>query len=306
MQYEKTSPIWGYQRDLTKVNNPDGYSPQYVSNDFLVLLPAANNRYAMMDPNRCANVAGQFDGTVLGTRPTGQACGSVYGTGYKTIKNGKESGQIYSSATFDVNDNFQLFGDALYSLEEVKYATGSGYTWWGTSSGWGRFYDQASGQYMNLQRVFAPEDIGGGGYRDIMNTDRNKAYQVTLGGRGTAGNWDYSLSFTRGEYKLTERNFVRWNDPINDYFEQRVLGPVLVPPAPATSTARTGKRSTHRCPPVTSRASPATATAKAAPGRTWPAPRSPMARCSLPVAMPASPWFWKAAVKAGITRPTRA
>ncbi|WP_049413373.1 TonB-dependent receptor domain-containing protein, partial [Stenotrophomonas maltophilia] len=228
VQYEKTSPIWGYQRDLTKVNNPDGYSPQYVSNDFLVLLPAANNRYAMMDPNRCANVAGQFDGTtVLGTRPTGQACGSVYGTGYKTIKNGKESGQIYSSATFDVNDNFQLFGDALYSLEEVKYATGSGYTWWGTSSGWGRFYDQASGQYMNLQRVFAPEDIGGGGYRDIMNTDRNKAYQVTLGGRGTAGNWDYSLSFTRGEYKLTERNFVRWNDPINDYFEQRVLGPVL-------------------------------------------------------------------------------
>ncbi|MDF9401852.1 TonB-dependent receptor plug domain-containing protein, partial [Vibrio sp. 1180_3] len=36
VQYEKTSPIWGYQRDLTKVNNPDGYSPQYVSNDFLV------------------------------------------------------------------------------------------------------------------------------------------------------------------------------------------------------------------------------------------------------------------------------
>ncbi|WP_316346560.1 TonB-dependent receptor plug domain-containing protein, partial [Campylobacter concisus] len=26
VQYEKTSPIWGYQRDLTKVNNPDGYS----------------------------------------------------------------------------------------------------------------------------------------------------------------------------------------------------------------------------------------------------------------------------------------
>ncbi len=137
VQYEKTSPIWGYQRDLTKVNNPDGYSPQYVSNDFLVLLPANNNRYAMMDPNLCANVAGQFDGTtVLGTRPTGQACGSTYGTGYKTIKNGKESAQIYSSATFDVNDNFQLFGDALYSLEEVKYATGSSYTWWGTSSGW--------------------------------------------------------------------------------------------------------------------------------------------------------------------------
>lgn len=227
-QYEKTNPIWGYQRDLTKVNNPDGYSPQYVSNDFLVLQPANSNRYAMMDPNLCANVAGQFGGTtVLGTRPTGQACGSVYGTGFKTIKNGKESSQVYSSFTFDVNDNFQLFGDALVNLEEVQYATGSNFTWWGTSSGWGRFYDQDSGQYLNLQRVFAPEDIGPNGYKDILNTDRNKAYQVTLGGRGSAGDWDYSASFSRGEYKLTERSFVRWADPIDSYFEDRVLGPEL-------------------------------------------------------------------------------
>ncbi|GAB3054922.1 TonB-dependent receptor domain-containing protein [Stenotrophomonas tumulicola] len=227
-QYEKTSPIWGYQRDLTKVNNPDGYSPQYVSNDFLVLQPDNENRYAMMDPNLCANVAGQFGGTtVLGTRPTGQACGSIYGTGYKTIKNGKESSQIYSSLTFDVNDNFQLFGDALVNLEEVQYATGSNYTWWGTSAGWGAFYDQGSDQYLNLQRVFAPEDIGPNGYKDILNTDRNKAYQVTLGGRGSAGNWDYSASFSRGEYKLTERGFVRWADPIDSYFEDHVLGPVL-------------------------------------------------------------------------------
>lgn len=227
-QYEKTSPIWGYQRDLTKINNPDGYGPQYPSNDFLVTLPANGNRYAMMDPNLCANVAGQFGGTtVLATRPTGQACGSVYGAGYKTIKNGKESSQIYSSLTFDVNDNFQLFGDALVNLEEVEYATGSSYTWWGTSSGWGRFYDQDSGQYLNLQRAFAPEDIGANGYKDLLNTNRNKAYQVTLGGRGSAGNWDYSASFSRGEYKLMERKFARWADAIDTYFEDRVLGPVL-------------------------------------------------------------------------------
>jgi len=62
---------------------------------------------------------------------------------------------------------------------------------------------------------------------DILNTDRNKAYQVTLGGRGTFGNWDYSASFSRGEYKLTERGFVRWADDIDSYFEDRVLGPVL-------------------------------------------------------------------------------
>jgi len=227
-QYEKTSPIWGYQRDLTSKTNPDGYSPQYPTNDFLVILPANKNAYAMMDPNLCANVAGNFGGTtVLGTRPSGQSCGSIYAPGYRTLKNGKESSQIYSSMTFDVNDNFQLFGDVLYSLEESKYATGSSYTWWGTATGWGRFYDQATGQYMNLQRAFAPEDIGPNGYNSIMNTDRNKAYQITLGGRGAFGNWDYSASFTRGEYKLTEHKFARFSDAINNYFEETVLGPVL-------------------------------------------------------------------------------
>jgi len=39
----------------------------------------------------------------------------------------------------------------------------------------GSFFDQSSGRYLGLQRVFAPEDIGGGGYRDIMNTDRSKS-----------------------------------------------------------------------------------------------------------------------------------
>ena len=182
----------------------------------------------MMDPSRCANVASQFGGTtVLGTRAVGESCGSPFSAGYKTLKNGKESSQIYSSMSFDVNDNFQLFADALYSPEEVQYNAGSGYAFWGSDVGFGAFVDQASGEYMNLQRAFAPEDIGPAGYRDTMSTDRNKAYQVTLGGRGNFGNWDYSASFSRGEYKLTERSFARWANEIDSYFEDRVLGPVL-------------------------------------------------------------------------------
>ncbi|WP_312239344.1 TonB-dependent receptor [Stenotrophomonas sp.] len=228
VQYEKSSPIWGYQRDLTKVNNPVGYSAQVPTNDFLVYLPDQQNAFVMMDPSRCAGVAGQFGGTtVLGTRATGESCGSAYSPGYKTLKNGKESTQFYTSMSFDVNDTFQLFGDALYSLEEVDYTSGSSYAFWGSDVGFGQFYDQSSQQYMNLQRAFAPEDISGAGYRDILGTDRNKSYQVTLGGRGSAGNWDYSASFSRGEYRLTERSFARWADEIDGYFEDHVLGPVL-------------------------------------------------------------------------------
>ncbi|MBK0011662.1 TonB-dependent receptor [Stenotrophomonas sp. S41] len=229
VQYEKSSPIWGYQRDLTKVNNPGGYSAQVPSNDFLVYLPDENNAFVMMDPTRCASVAGQFGGTTeLGVRAAGESCGSKYSAGYRTIKNAKESSQFYSSLNFQVNENFELFAEALYSLEEINYVTGSGYTFWSTGPGFGYIYDQDTDQYMSLQRAFAPEDIGGQGYRDIQETNRNKAYQITLGGRGTFGtNWDYSASFSRGEYKLTERGFARWAEPIDSWFEQNVFGPVL-------------------------------------------------------------------------------
>jgi len=228
VQYEKTSPIWGYQRDITKQNNPHGYTRQLPSNDFLVF-DADTNDFLMMDPNNCAGVSGQFGGTtILGTRRAGQSCGSAFGAGYKTIKNGKESSQLYSSLAYDVNDNLQLFGDVLYSYETVKYNTGAGYNYWGTDISMGPFFDQSSGRYLGLQRVFAPEDIGGIGYRDIMNTDRSKSYQVTLGARGAIGsNWDYEASVTHGEYKLNERGYARWNDPINNWFADNVLGSVL-------------------------------------------------------------------------------
>ncbi|MBD3825737.1 MULTISPECIES: TonB-dependent receptor [Stenotrophomonas] len=227
VQIESSNPIWGYQRDLTRTTNANGYTAQVPGNDFAVI-DADTNRLYMMDPTNCASVAGQFGGTtVMGSRASGLSCGSVYGAGYKTVKNGKDSGQFYSAMTFDVNDDLQLFADVLYSKEKTEYTSGSNYLWWGTKSTMGGFYDQSSGKVVNLQRAFAPEDIGGQGYKDVLNSDESRSYQVTLGAKGVFGDWDYSASFTRGEYKLTENKFMRWKDPINNYFAEHVLGPVL-------------------------------------------------------------------------------
>ncbi len=227
VQIENGSPIWGYQRDITKQNNPVGYTAQVPSNDFAVITNA-DNKLLMMDPSRCANVAGLYDGTtVVGKRASGESCGSVYSAGYKTLKNGKNSGQFYSSMTFDVNDNFQLFADVLYSKEKTEFTSGSSALWWGTKSVMGGFYDQGAGKVVNLQRAFAPEEIGAGDYNNILNSDESRAYQVTLGGKGMVGDWDYSASFTRGEYRLDQNRFVRWKDKIEDFFGQTVLGPRL-------------------------------------------------------------------------------
>ncbi|HFF3761035.1 MULTISPECIES: TonB-dependent receptor domain-containing protein [Stenotrophomonas] len=226
VQYEKGNPIWGYQRDITRQNNPAGFSPQAPSNDFLV---TGGGKYYMMDPSRCANVAGLYDGTTtVGFREgKGESCGSIYSAGYKTLKNAKDSGQFYSTMTFDVNDNLQLFADVLYSKEKTEFTSGSSALWWGTQSGMGGFYDQSLGKVVNLQRAFAPEEIGVGDYNNILNADRSRSYQVTLGAKGMFGDWDYSASFTRGEYRLDQDRFVRWKDKINGFFADRVLGQQL-------------------------------------------------------------------------------
>ncbi|MDR1075631.1 MAG: TonB-dependent receptor [Xanthomonadaceae bacterium] len=234
-QWESRNPIWGYQRSLTRTANVHGYTDPVASRNFLVYDPTLSSTnpdyYVFLDPNNCANVADQFDGTTSmysRTEYNAAYCGSLKSAGYRTILNKKDSGQLYTHATFDVSDNFQLYGDLLYSNESVKYATGSSYTWWGTSAKYGAFYDQNLGQFLNLQRAFAPEDIGGNGYRDIMNTDRNKSYMVAIGGKGSFGaNWDYDVSFTRTEYKLTERGWARWASAVDDYFVNNVLGPEL-------------------------------------------------------------------------------
>ncbi|MEZ0470376.1 TonB-dependent receptor plug domain-containing protein [Luteimonas salinilitoris] len=238
VQYETRDPIWGYQRDLTDKYNNVGYTPATASRDYLVYGYSdianqgfGNYGYVFADPNDCANVTGQFGGTEgLQNRPGfGEYCGSFITPGYRTIRNGKDSGQLYTHATFDVSNSFQLYGDLLYSYESVENATGSNYTWWGTGAKYGYYYDPDFDALLNLQRAFSPEDIGGAGYRDIMNTDRSNSYMLTLGGNGIFGdsNWEYDVGLTRTEYKLTERSWVRWADPIDDYFTENVLGPQL-------------------------------------------------------------------------------
>jgi outer membrane receptor protein involved in Fe transport len=245
-QYEKTDPIWGYQRDLTDHYNTEGTSAPLAGRDWLVYSPFSS--YYFPPGADCNAVSTGFGGTEqLQTRPgfgDGLYCGSFATPGYRTLKNGKESTQAYTHATFDVSPNMQLYADALYSIENVKYHIGSNYTWWGTGVEWGYFFDPRAGNaisdiycggdpscppgdLLNLQRAFAPEDMGD--WERTMGNDKNKSYRVSFGANGTFGEsyWDYDLGFTRTEYKLEEHSLARLADPINAFFQEHVLGPQL-------------------------------------------------------------------------------
>ena len=229
LQYQDSDPIWGYQRDLTKQYYTEGTNTPIASRDYLVYSPFTS--YQFQDPNNCANVEGLFNGTEgLQTRPgfgNGNFCGSLFTPGYRTIKNAKEGTQVYGNATFDLNDNVQLYGNVLYNQEKTSYHVGSNYTWWGTGTKWGYYYDPNLDDLLNLQIAFAPESMGGGGFSNTMSEDKSDSYAITFGANGTFGDsyWDYDVGFTRTEYTLDENSFVRFADPINDYFQNKVLGP---------------------------------------------------------------------------------
>jgi outer membrane receptor protein involved in Fe transport len=84
-----------------------------------------------------------------------------------------------------------------------------------------------AGDLLNIQRAFAPEDMGG--WERSMNRDDSSSYAVTLGVNGTFGSsdWDYDVGVTRTQYRLTENSFARLAGPINAWFQDHVLGPQL-------------------------------------------------------------------------------
>lgn len=243
VQAEKTDPVWGYQRDLTKQFNTQGTtwvannstrtydrvpSPALASRDWLVYSPFTS--YHFLDPANCANVTSGFGGTEgLQTRPgfgDAKYCGSKFTPGYRTLKNSKESVQLYTHTTFEINDLAQGYADILLNHEKVKYHIGSNYTFWSTSVKWGYFYDPNLDDLLNLQRAFTPEDMGG--WENSMSENKSSSYAITLGVNGTLGkdsNWDYDIGLTRTEYKLAETDLARLTDPINNYFQDHVLGP---------------------------------------------------------------------------------
>jgi iron complex outermembrane recepter protein len=232
-QYENREPIWAFDRDLTKQYNTNGTTNPLASRDWLVYSPFTS--YKFLDPADCANVEGAFGGTGgLKTRPgfgDEDYCGSFYTPGYRTLRNSKESFQVYTHATYDISDNTQLYGDILYSDEEVGYHIGSNYTWWGTGVEWGYFYDPNLDDLVNLQRAFAPEEMGPGGFENSMSFDQSKSFAANVGLRGTLGDssWDYDASLSRTDYKLNEKSFARFADPINQYFLDHVLNPTGAP-----------------------------------------------------------------------------
>ncbi|MBS0580224.1 MAG: TonB-dependent receptor [Proteobacteria bacterium] len=241
-QYETIDPIWGYQRPPTNAyfnGNPN--SPAVGERDWLVIgnpYDFSNTNYQFLDPTgNCSNLAGQFGGTVgVQTRPgrspagdggPGTFCGTKR-AGFYTIDNGQENTQLYLHATYDFTPNVQVFGDVLYSHEVIRYSPGTSALLTASDGGPYYYFEDPSvpGQYLNLQRIFSPEEAGD--LSKEMNKNTTNSTRATLGLQGGFGatNWKYIADFTFTENKLTEATHLAFTQKIWDFFST-IMGPQL-------------------------------------------------------------------------------
>ena len=234
IQVESIEPIWGFDRSLTSHFFTQGTTPATASRDYLVLSETQleNAYYSpnVLNPGiGCAAVAGEYNGTEqLQTREDhGQYCGSQNSAGYTTETNKENSANLYTHATYDLNSDVQFYGNFLYNYDQQQFSPGSEFLFWNSPI----YYDPRlnGGDYVLAQHAFSPEEAGG--YQNILDNNVENSFLLTLGVKGSFGqsNWDYDLTFNHSEDHLIERVFQRWNTPINDYFDNTVLGPNLGP-----------------------------------------------------------------------------
>lgn len=226
IQHESTEPMWAYQRDLTASYFGGGAGPAVAERDWLVYSPFTG-QYYFSDPNNCANVTGQFNGTA-GRRTRagrGDYCGTT-ATGWNTLRDETKNTQLYVHGTADLTGSTQLYGDVLLNHDVTKYSTGTRF--WSTDSAYpfGVIYDPNIDDYVGLQHIFSPEESGG--FQNLLNADVTNAWRATLGIQGKLGSshWTYDFGFTHTGQKLREDTHVLFTDPVEAFFAD-ILGPDL-------------------------------------------------------------------------------
>ena len=234
-QYEKTDPIWGYQRPLTNQYFAGGSSPQTAERDWLVvgLFGQPNgDTYYFLDPANCANVASQF-GNSVGVQSRGdrgQYCGT-FRSGFYTIDNGTEATQGFLRLSDDINDHVQVFSDILLDHDVTRFNTGTAlFSTADDSSGPYSYYADPNvpGDLLNLQRIFSPEEAGNLAGQDDKNTMDSIRATVGVQGDLWSSAWKYTVDMTYTENKLTEATYLAFEDAINNFFAP-IFGPNLGP-----------------------------------------------------------------------------
>ena len=201
--------------------------PPYVAGrDFLVFEPFTGQYF---DPpaGACSQSAYLFGGTSgLRNRPgSGNFCGSYYDSGLTSLLNKSLNANGYLNLSYKLSDNAELYGDVLYGFSKQVINTGPSY--WAyqnpqlsqsANSFSGVFWDNTVGDFVTVQRYFAPEEMGAADAG--ADRVRTRQYNADFGVRGNFGDsdWAYDLYYNRSQVNTDDDQ--RWplTKPFNDYY----------------------------------------------------------------------------------------
>lgn len=181
-------------------------------------------------------VCDRFGYTTKTTAARGTYCGDFTSDAARTISNKETYYSGYTYNTFDINDDLQLYANAMVYKSEASSSGGTEF-WSTTSSPFNRtpatalspfgsqlpgYYDANLGAFTMLQRVFQPFEVGGA---DAVTTDYDElTYDVTVGIRGSfADRFDWEASAQYGKYDYESNRPRLLAKAVSDYF----LGPQL-------------------------------------------------------------------------------
>lgn len=235
VQADSEHPMYGYQRELTgsTLSNPNP-AARYATPAVIHWQYLGFNNY--VDPNAdapgvgCSALSGLFSGTVdrqfRANRGDGHYCGSFSELGYSTLQNSKKGISGYLTASYQLNENAELYGTLLYSAQKQKFYAGPNYNWWAPDNG-NYVVNANTGTFDFYEKIFAPEEIGG----QLANSNKEVANMYTgdIGVRGNFGssNWAYDAYYARSDYQLSDKQLHPLAGKIDTFFENMFLGPKL-------------------------------------------------------------------------------
>ena len=232
-EYERTNPIWGYQRPLTNQFFANGTSPQVGERDTLLFgyygyenPDGTFGNYYFADPDNCANMSSQFNGTdKLIFRPGhGNYCGTTT-QGYYTIGNGDTTSSVYVRGTEDLTDHLQIYANALWNHDVATFSNGTYFYGTSLSPEWSYYLDpnitgtgDDATDYLNLQKIFSPEEAGG--LDNTLSYATTNAIRVNAGVKGSFGEskWTYDVGGLYTQERLVQKDHQLTEAGLDSYF----------------------------------------------------------------------------------------
>jgi len=209
----------------SRLSNPLG--PPYVAGRDAMIYSPFTGQYVDPGSAACARMSGLFGGTMgYMDRPgSGKFCGSYYDTDHATLLNRSFNANGYLNLSYQLNDNAELYADVLYAF--TKQTANGGPIYWtfnnpalkqSANSYSGIYWDNNVGDFMSIQRAFAPEETGG--VDGVAEKIRTRQYNVDIGIRGNFGqsDWAYDAYYNRSQVNTDDHQ--RWplNQPFIDYY----------------------------------------------------------------------------------------